>query len=124
MATGKATRTPTRPTIAPTGARVRDFTGGAARFDIEWDVRPAYDFLFSLSPDAGATEDLPAADRRWLQDARASLDEVQKTKLGRMVKDDLGIHLGGFIVEHPDLHTAAGVVAGMREAGATNVLRW
>ncbi|MBI3752141.1 MAG: winged helix-turn-helix transcriptional regulator [Chloroflexi bacterium] len=124
MATSKATRTPSRPTTAPGGARVRDFTGGAARFDIEWDVRPAYDFLFSLSPDAGATEDLPAADRRWLQEARASLAEIQKTKLGRMVKEDLGIHLGGFIVEHPDLHTAADVAAAMRAAGATDVLRW
>ena len=124
MATSKAIRTPTRSAPGQGTARVRDFTGGAARFDIEWDVRPAYDFLFSLSPDAGATEDLPAEDRRWLQEARASLAADQKTKLGRMVKDDLGIHLGGFIVEHPDLHTAADVVAGMRAAGATDVLRW
>jgi DNA-binding transcriptional ArsR family regulator len=124
MATTKATRTPTRPMAAPTGAPVRDFTGGAQRFDIEWDVRPAYDFLFSLSPDAGATDDLPAPDRRWLHEAQASLPEEYRNNLGRLVKADLGIHLGGFIVEHPELHTASEVVAQMRAEGATAVLRW
>ena len=64
----------------PPGApslRVRDFSGGrggSAR--VEFDVRPVYDFVFSLSQEAGETDDLPAADRRWLSDARAVLRET------------------------------------------------
>jgi DNA-binding transcriptional ArsR family regulator len=124
MAPTNQPRTVTRPRATSTVAPVRDFTGAPARFAIEWDVRPVYDFLFSLSPDAGATDDLPAADRRWLQDARAGLAEPSRTELERMMKHELAVHVGGFIVERPALHSSADVVATMRAEGASAVLRW
>jgi len=114
----------TRPRAVPVGAPVRDFTGAPARFVIEWDVRPVYDFLFSLSPDAGATDDLPAADRRWLQDARAGLDDVAKAELDRVMKHELAVHVGGFVVERPAIHGATDLVAAMRAEGPTPVLRY
>jgi DNA-binding transcriptional ArsR family regulator len=117
-------RTLNRPRTAPPGAPVRDFTGAPASFAIEWDVRPVYDFLFSLSPDAGATDDLPAPDRRWLQDARASLEGTLKSELERITKHELAVHMAGFIVERPSLHHAADVVAAMRAEGPKPVLRW
>jgi len=112
-------RPPTPARIAP----VRDFTGAAPRFAIEWDVRPAYDFLFSLSPDAGGTDDLPAEDRRWLRDARARLGEVASERLTRVTKDEIAIHLVGFLVDHPELQTASQTVEAMRSAGHVAVLR-
>ena len=64
-------------------APVRDLNRGSASFRIDWDVRPAYDFVFSLSGDAGSTEDLPAADRTWLADAKASMPaNVQEATSG------------------------------------------
>jgi len=58
---------------------VRDFTGGRVDQAIEWDVRTVYDFLFSLSEDAGTTDDLPAEDRRWLTQNWAELAKFQPT---------------------------------------------
>ena len=61
----------------PPGApspRVRDFSGGrggSAR--VGFGVRPAYGFVFSLSPEAGETDDLAAADRRWVSRRPARL---------------------------------------------------
>ena len=54
MAARPTTRT-TRDRSPDVGARtpVRDMTRGATAFRIEWDVRPAFDFLFSLSGEAG-----------------------------------------------------------------------
>jgi DNA-binding transcriptional ArsR family regulator len=121
---GRQQRTLGRARPAAPGAPIRDFTGTPASFTIEWDVRPVFDFLFSLSPDAGATDDLPAPDRRWLEEARASLDASVKTELDQMMKQELAVHIGGFIVERPSLHHAVDVVAAMRSEGRTPVLRW
>ena len=98
-----------RPTAAPTreGARpqppVRDFTGGVADQSIEWDVRTVYDFLFSLSDDAGTTDDLPAEDRRWLTENRAELAKEQP--FGEVSHHDVAVHIAGFAVERPWLKT-------------------
>ncbi|HLX35177.1 MAG TPA: metalloregulator ArsR/SmtB family transcription factor [Candidatus Limnocylindrales bacterium] len=94
---------------------MRDFTAASASFSIEWDVRPAFDFILSLSEDSGTTDDLPEADRTWLADALAALPEASRQFLahgtpGRMVT----IHLAGFLVDHPELRTAAYVVAAIR----------
>jgi len=102
---------------------VRDFTGGAAGQTIEWDVRPAYDFLFSLSGEAGATDDLPAEDRRWLSSARAALPEAQRDTFKRVSDSDLAIHLATLVVEHRDLATADQVVAALEESGPAPLLR-
>jgi DNA-binding transcriptional ArsR family regulator len=107
-----------------TSTPVRDYTGGRPAFVIEWDVRPAYDFLFSLAPDAGTTDDLPAEDRRWLKAARAALPATTQATLDGVLRDELTVHLGGFLVTHPEIHGAADVAPAMREAGAPAVLRW
>ena len=52
---------------------VRDLSRGPASFRIDWDVRPAFDFVFSLWDDAGETDDLPAADRAWLAEHKGAM---------------------------------------------------
>ncbi|HEY2916835.1 MAG TPA: metalloregulator ArsR/SmtB family transcription factor [Candidatus Limnocylindrales bacterium] len=116
-------RTVARPAEPAKVAPVRDFTGGAPQFAIEWDVRPAYDFLFSLSPESGQTDDLPSPDRRWLKDARAALGERVKDGFGRLTKEEIPIHLAGYVVDRPELTTAAEVVGAMRADGHVAVLR-
>ena len=65
---------------------VRDLSRGPASFRIDWDVRPAFDFVFSLSGDAGATEDLPAADREWLAASKSAMPADVATKFQRPVR--------------------------------------
>ena len=119
------TRRATRTTAGDAAARpaVRDFTGSAAGHVIEWDVRPVYDFLFSLSSEAGATDDLPAEDRRWLSDSRAALPEAQRAAYDRISDTDLAIHLGAFVVEHRDVVSADALVALLEAAGPAPLLR-
>ncbi|HTC86229.1 MAG TPA: hypothetical protein VK656_05970, partial [Candidatus Acidoferrum sp.] len=62
-------------------------------YRIEWDVRSVYDFIFSLSDDAGGTDDLPAADRRWLEQARASLPEAVQAHREAVLANELCIHV-------------------------------
>jgi DNA-binding transcriptional ArsR family regulator len=113
----------TDPTAAPARRPpVRDFTGGGG-FAIEWDVRPAYDFLFSLSSDAGTTDDLPAPDRRWLTDARASLTQSAGTAIERLVELDVFVHLATYLIDRPGLRSAAEVVEDMAGTGQAEVLR-
>jgi DNA-binding transcriptional ArsR family regulator len=123
MAPNRQPRSVARPASPAPVAPVRDFTAGSPRFAIEWDVRPAYDFLFSLSPEVGLTDDLPAPDRRWLKDARAGITAEAKERFGRVTHEEIPIHLAGFIVDHPELATAAEVVGAMRAEGPVAVLR-
>lgn len=111
------------PGDAPARPAVRDFTGGAAGHVIEWDVRPVYDFLFSLSGEAGATDDLPAEDRRWLTEARAALPETQRDVFRRVCDSDLAIHLATFVVEHRDLATVVQLVSALETSGPAPLLR-
>ena len=102
---------------------VRDFTGGAAGHVIEWDVRPVYDFLFSLSDEAGATDDLPAADRRWLTEARAALPEAQRETFKRIGNTDLAIHLATFVVDHREIATVDELLVALEASGPAPLLR-
>lgn len=108
----------------PASARpaVRDFTTPQAQA-IEWDVRPVYDFLFSLSGDAGSTEDIPEADRRWLADARAALPPDLAAPAGRLFDTELCIHLAGLLVEAPDIRTAHDFVGYVRDASSATIIR-
>jgi DNA-binding transcriptional ArsR family regulator len=101
---------------------VRDFTGGAG-FTIEWDVRPAYDFIFSLSDDAGSTDDLPSADRRWLTDARASLPQALRASVGRLFGSELGIHLAALLVDRREVRTARETVTALEALGPGDLFR-
>lgn len=111
------------PGDAPARPAVRDFTGGTAGHVIEWDVRPVYDFLFSLAAEAGATDDLPADDRRWLTESRAALPEAQRAAFNLVCDTDLAIHLAAFVVEHRDVATADELVAALEASGPAPLLR-
>ena len=112
MAARPATRRPMgRPTDVPHRAIVRDLTRGGASFRIDWDVRTAYDFIFSLSGDAGSTDDLPAEDRAWLTETRSALPADVQTGIGDLFESELAIHAGVLLVDQPDVRTSADVVA-------------
>ena len=110
------------PSDAPSRPAVRDFTGGAAGHVIEWDVRPVYDFLFSLTSEAGATDDLPAEDRRWVETARAALTDRERELYERMSETEVAIHLAAFVVEHRSIETADALVAALEAAGPVPLL--
>jgi DNA-binding transcriptional ArsR family regulator len=102
---------------------VRDLVGGAApAIAVEWDVRPVYDLVFSLSDDAGATGDLPSADRRWLTEHKAEL----RQRVGDAVAiygDELCVTLAGLAVDRPDVRTAAEFVDLVHETPDRTVLQ-
>ena len=91
----------------PAAPRVRDFGRSAGTIQIRWDVRTTFEFLFSLSEDAGSTDDLPAEDRQWLTKARASLQAQVGDALAQY-GSEFCILLGGLAVDRPDVTHAAG----------------
>jgi DNA-binding transcriptional ArsR family regulator len=122
MAARPATRRPpASPTTAPRPA-VRDFTGNVP-YLIEWDVRTVYDFLFSLSGDAGSTEDLPAGDRAWLTDARASLPQELQPSVSRLFDTEVAIHTVPMIVGREDVATSADFIEFLGKASPKDVVR-
>ena len=111
------------PQAAPARAHVRDFAGSAGAVQIEWDVRPAYDFLFSLSEDAGTTDDLPESDRAWLTSARAALPGHLRAEVDTLVASDIAIHVASFVVEHPELRTVDQLVDGVASVSTVDLIR-
>ena len=107
---------------APLRPAVRDFTGGAAGHVIEWDIRPVYDFLFSLTSEAGKTDDLPAEDRRWVETAKAALTDTERELYERMSETEVAIHLAAYVVEHRDLDTVDALVESLEAAGPVPLL--
>ena len=95
---------------APPRAIVRDLTRGGASFRIDWDVRTAYDFVFSLSGDAGSTDDLPAPDREWLLASRKALQPDAQSGLSDLFESELAIHAGILVVDQPDVRSSADFV--------------
>jgi DNA-binding transcriptional ArsR family regulator len=108
---------------APSRPAVRTFGGGDTEYTIEFDVRPAYDFLFSLSGDAGSTDDLPAADRRWLTDARASLPEDVSASVSRLFEHDVCAHLAALLVDRPEARSADDVIAIVESTTPDDLIR-
>ena len=94
----------TRPTT-PANPPVRDYASPGAGFSIEWDVRSVYDFLFSLTDDAGSTDDLPAADRAWLKESRAAITGEAKDDLESLFASQTAIFVAAFAVARPDLRS-------------------
>jgi DNA-binding transcriptional ArsR family regulator len=113
------------PKIAARGAAlrpsVRDFAGGSS-FTVEWDVRPVFDFTFSLSGEAGATDDLPADDRHWLRKAKAALPDEIRAEIKALNDAELGIHLASFAVEHPELRTVDELLAALEAVPTADLL--
>jgi DNA-binding transcriptional ArsR family regulator len=96
-------------------ASVRDFRGTAATYKIEWDVRTVYDFVISLSDDAGSTDDLPPADRRWLTEARAALPESVRADREALLGTELCINIAELVVDRPDVRSPAAFVKAVGE---------
>jgi DNA-binding transcriptional ArsR family regulator len=111
MAARPAVRRPAgRPADAPLRPVVRDLTRGSASLRIDWDVRTPYDFVFSLSGDAGSTDDLPAKDREWLTASRKALEPEVQAGITDLFESELAIHAGVLLVEKPDVRTSADFV--------------
>ncbi|MBA2382326.1 MAG: winged helix-turn-helix transcriptional regulator [Chloroflexi bacterium] len=112
MAARPTTRRPLGRSIdSPQRAIVRDLTRGGSSYRIDWDVRTAYDFVFSLSGDAGSTDDLPAADRAWLTESRRALSADVQKGIDDLFESELAIHAGVLLVDQPDARTSADMVA-------------
>ncbi len=123
MAARPTTRKTTdRPLAVPTRPAVRDFSGGAPD-TLEFDVRPVYDFVFSLSEDAGSTDDLPAADRQWLADARSSLPRDARASVSRLFESEVAVQVATFAVEHPELRTPRQFVEALEAAEPRDVVK-
>jgi DNA-binding transcriptional ArsR family regulator len=124
MAARPATRRTTDRTLG-SGHRpiVRDLGRGSSTFTIEWDVRPAFDFLFSLSGEAGLTDDLPAEDRRWLTEAKASLSEQVLAELKALFDTELCINAGVLLIDKPEVRTAADFVDLLAASEPRDVIR-
>ena len=90
---------------APASARVRDFASPAAGYAIEWDVRPVYDFLFSLAKEEDSPEDLPEADRTWRTEARAALVADLGDAADEGFASGMAVHIAAVAVERPELRT-------------------
>jgi DNA-binding transcriptional ArsR family regulator len=101
---------------------VRDLVGAApSATRVEWDVRPIYDFVFSLSDDAGATGDIPAPDRRWLEAHKAELTKITGDAL-RIYGDELCVTMAGLAVDRPEVRTAADFVDLAHDASDREIL--
>jgi len=104
---------PTRPSAptpaarrgAPASPPVRDFATPAAGYTIEWDVRPVYDFLFSLAKDEDSPEDLPEVDRTWLAEARAAMAAELGDTADTEFAQAMAVHVAAVAVERPELRT-------------------
>jgi len=116
-----APKAPPAPSAAAK-APVRDFAATSA-FTVEWDVRPVYDFLFSLSEDAGQTDDLPAADRAWLKDTRAALPGDQAAHVESVRHSEIAIHIASYAVQHPELRTVDDFLASIDGVETATFLR-
>jgi DNA-binding transcriptional ArsR family regulator len=97
------------PTPAAVAPRVRDFSRGAAPIQIRWDVRTAYDFLFSLSDESGTTDDLAPDDRRWLTKSKDALRGQVGDALA-VYGSEFCVILASLAVDRPDVTDAAGFV--------------
>ena len=123
MAARPTTRKTTdRPLAVPTRPAVRDFSGGTA-YSLEWDVRPVYDFVFSLSEDAGSTDDLPAVDRQWLADARSSLPRDARASVSRLFESEVAVQVATFAVERPEIRTPRDFVDAVEAAAPGDILK-
>jgi DNA-binding transcriptional ArsR family regulator len=119
----RATRARDRSGEAPVRTPVRDLTRGAASFRIDWDVRPAYDFVFSLSGEAGETDDLPAEDRAWLKTAKNALPASVRDGDKQIFDAEFCVSAAVLLVDRPEVRTARAFVDALAEATPSEVIR-
>jgi DNA-binding transcriptional ArsR family regulator len=124
MAARPATRTVRERPVETTPSRpaVRDLSRGPATFRIDWDVRPAFDFVFSLWDDAGETEDLPAADRTWLAESKAAMPADVAAKFKPLFEAGICTHVAVIAVDRPNVRTAHDLVTAVAETPHREVI--
>jgi len=82
-----------------------------------------YDFLFSLSKDAGSTDDVPAADREWLATARSSLTPEIRTDMEDLLHSEVAIHAAPFVVEHPEISSVDDLIGALDVVPTADLMR-
>jgi DNA-binding transcriptional ArsR family regulator len=117
----KAVRERPAETAQPRPA-VRDLSRGPASFRIDWDVRPAFDFVFSLWDDAGETEDLPAEDRAWLATNKAGMPKGVAGQFKRLFDSGICTHVAVIAVDRPEVRTAEDLVKAVSETPHREVI--
>jgi DNA-binding transcriptional ArsR family regulator len=119
-------RTTTAVPARPAGSaapQVRDFASPSSGFAIEWDVRPVYDFLFSLGGEGLKAADLSEADRAWLEEARGRLPDAVRPDYEAMFGAEMGIYVAAVAVERRDLQTVDAFVAEMQRIPTDELLQ-
>ena len=106
----------------PTRPIVRDLTRGGVSFRIDWDVRTGYDFVFSLSGDAGSTDDLPAGRPPVAPDSLKSLHADVQAGVQDLFESELAIHAGILLVDLPAIRTSADFVDLVAETSPHDLL--
>jgi len=119
----RATRSRDRSGEAPTRTPVRDLTRGAGSYRIDWDVRPAYDFVFSLSAEAGETDDLPAEDRAWLKTAKNTLAATVGEADKQLFDSEFCVSAAVLLIDRPQVRTSREFVDAVTEATPAEVIR-
>ena len=117
-----ATTVPARPAGSP-APQVRDFASPSSGFVIEWDVRPVYDFLFSLGGEGVRSADLSEEDRAWLADARSRLPDDVRPDYEAMFGAEMGIYVAALAVERPELRTVESFVAEVERISTDDLMR-
>lgn len=107
-------------------AAVRDFTGSAARADVVFDPRTAFDFVVSMNVAAGEDADLLPEDAAWLRRAREVLpDGLDRDLVSCFGDESFGAFhtLPSIAVARPEVTDAESFVAATEELGTDGVLR-
>ncbi len=120
MAARPATRRDTA--NPPANPRVRDLRRPNAGPSVDWDVRTAYDFVFSLSDEAGSTDDLPAPDRAWLAEGKQRL-QAEIGDATELYGKELCVVLAGLAVDRPEVTDAASLVGLLRATSDDTIVR-
>lgn len=106
-------RTISRPDTS-SAAQPRALVRGRGQdYRIEFDARPAYDFILSLVTIDGLDYDLLPEDRTWLERSRADLSPERQQDLNDLfgeAKGGFGHGLTIMPVLHPEMHTARDLV--------------
>ncbi len=111
------------PERAPGRPMVRTVGAGTGPLEVVFDVRPVYDFMISLSDDAGSTDDLPPADREWLKAARDGLPGLARRDREGLLGNEAFLGALMVVVERTDIRTGADLIQALREMAPRDLAR-
>ena len=113
---------PTRPSrlapVAPARAMLRT-VGGGTSLATTFDVRSAFDFSVSLAAEVGEHDELPEADRLWLERSRAALPASLRTP----ERSELCIFGAGMLVDRPEVLDATAFIDLIHTTPARELVR-